>query len=172
MNFRDVIREKLGAAGTVSEAIGSFRAAHGRRASRELADKFGVSMRTAQKWLKGDQAPASTRSEQVRRGAEHGRLAADSLRNAQALTIGDIEVEYDGKPQGKRKVGTVHVDGNLRTALDEVADLIEMGSLDEAEQLYSDAILGAYSGQRAKDDRRILGGTLKIRDHGSGPDII
>ena len=172
MNFRDAIRGKLGMARNVGESIQSFRDAHGGRASRALADRFGVHIRTAQKWLKGDQAPGAGRREQVRQGAEHGRLAADALRGAQAINVGDVEVEYDGKPQGKRKVGTVHVDAQLRGALDQVADLIEMGSLDEAEQVYSDAILGAYSGQRARDDRRILGGTLKIKDHGSGPDII
>ena len=174
MNFRDLIRDKIGAARDFSESLNSIREAHGRNASRTIADRFGVHIRTAQKWLKGDQAPDahSGRREQVRRGAESNHIAADAVRAAQAIDVGDIEVEYDGKPQGKRKVGTIHVDPDLRVRLDHVADLIQIGSLDEAEQEYSDAILGAYSGQRARDDRRILGGTLKIRDHGGGPDII
>jgi len=124
------------------------------RTSRWIASKFGVSMRTAQRWKKGTQQPTDRgdRREKVMKSADadtRRKVAADALRNANAVNIGRVQV-VDKSPRGKgkarkrneyRNVGVVQIEGTSREKMQEAASALESGDTERAERLMSEAIL-------------------------------
>lgn len=121
------------------------------RSSRWIASKFGVSMRTAQRWRKGTQAPKPERAEKVMKSADaeqRRKVAAEALRSTQAIQAGRVLV-VDKSPRGKgkkaranyRPIGVIRVDPVTRARLDHAADLLERGEMREAEAAMKDAIL-------------------------------
>ncbi|MDG9679047.1 hypothetical protein [Micromonospora sp. DH14] len=128
-------------------------------------DTYGVSRRTAQKWLKGDQAPSERGG---RRDAVRGdkraarRIAADQMRSAKVAAVGKIQVvsKSNQKPAGSRNVGVVTIDPQSRRLLNEAASLLESGMDDQAAQKASDAIMSAYG--RSKGDNGQVAGALEI----------
>jgi len=145
MKFKSLVSQ-IGKPVNVSESLIG-------RSSRWVADKFGVSMRTAQRWKKGTQLP-SERGD--RRGRVMGsadadtrrKVAAKALREARAVHVGRIEV-VDKSPKGKgkkpgrnfRNVGTVQLDERSRDRMAEAADALEAGDTERAERLMSEAVL-------------------------------
>jgi hypothetical protein len=124
------------------------------RSSRWIAGKFGVSMRTAQRWRKGTQQPTDKgdRREKVMKSADadtRRKVAAEALRDARAVNVGRVQV-VDKSPRGKgkgrkrdeyRNVGVVQLDGTSRDKMREAADALESGDTDRAERLMSEAVL-------------------------------
>jgi hypothetical protein len=133
------------------------------RTSKWVADHFGVSLRTAQKWKSGKgrkqadgtykpQAPGKEvgGSEGVVKSANaetRRTVAASALRGASAVNVGRIEV-VDKSPRkgarpGKqyRNVGVVQLDPEARERMNEAAEAIEAGDTERAERLMSEAVL-------------------------------
>jgi hypothetical protein len=117
----------------------SLRANDGRGTSRYVADRFGVSVRTAQRWLAGTQRPRNPGP--VMAVADPGQVRSQTLRGAQGVDVGRVTVieKSPGTPGGTRNVGVVEID------LSEVADLLDAGGSEaDAEALMSDVIMDAY----------------------------
>lgn len=174
MDFRSAM-QALGRPLNWREALSAIRAEHGKGTSRFLAGELGVSMRTAQRWQAGAQVP-STRDN--RQGALSGvakrdYVAAQALRRASTVTVGHVKVDSrsSGQPDGSRPVGTLLVDPLMRAELANVANLLENGQHEAAGDALSDALLGGYSAQRARDARHIAPGVLTIRDYPTGVDV-
>lgn len=159
------------------------RAVHrsaGRGASRAIAEAVGVSTTTARRWIakaegRGGQAPSQRvagRMEAIMDMADDDMMIADALMSAQAIDCGVVKVVYDGRDQGHRTIGLLTVDGPMQAELQQAAALIMEGDHAGAEQLISDALLGGYSSQRARDSRDILRGTLKITSFRTGLHIM
>lgn len=145
MKFRSLISQ-VGKPVNVSEALVN-------RSSKWVAQHFGVSMRTAQRWRKGTQQPSKRAGgpEKVIKSADsetRQKVAADAMRSAQAVHVGRVAV-VDKSPRGKgpkqgknfRNVGTVQLDPASRERMNEAADALEAGDTERAEQLMSEAVL-------------------------------
>lgn len=161
MEFRDLIAE-LGRTRDTGIALAAIRAEHGRGASRWIAETFGVHRRTAQKYLKGDLNPGragSARRAAIIAGASPAFIAAQRLRRARRLIVGDVKVRYGERDEGSRTIGNLDVDDELAEKLTETADLLEEGDLEGAEDALSTGILDSYGG---------LGDTLQIYDYENG----
>jgi hypothetical protein len=152
--------------------VSAIRRQLGSGAARYLADATGVHPDTARRWIataegRGHQQPdqkVAGRIAAIAAAANDEWVTADALHNAQILHCGHVKVVYNGKTQGFRKVGTLSVDAAMSDLLSRAADEYAAGNTDAAEQLLSDAILGGYSRERARDGRRITAGTLRISD--------
>lgn len=148
--FRELV-SKVGKPANVREAMDEYRAEHGRHASRAIADRFGVSQRTAQRWLKGTQRPggrASTRKareleQRITQAVDRPRAAARHIREAQTIHVGKVYLRASSK-SGPRNVGDLRVTPDMRAELDRVADLIEAGNLDAADLAMQGVILTGY----------------------------
>lgn len=172
MDFREAMGE-LGRPMDWRESILAIRDEHGPGASRHIASTFGVSMRTAQRWLAGTQQPARHRREEVRAAGDRKRVAARALRSARTVSVGRVKVinRSTGRPDGTRPVGVLDVDQSLRTGLGETAREYVEGDATAAGDVLSDALLSAYSEQRASDNRSIAAGALLIYDYPTGIDV-
>lgn len=119
------------------------------RTSKWIAQHFGVSRRTAQRWKAGTQQPTDRggRRESVIKSANketRQAVAAQALRNAQAINAGRVGVRYPGGrvgAGGKRNLGVVQLDPASRELMQRAAEQLEMGNEEAAEQLVSQAIL-------------------------------
>lgn len=144
----------LGRPANVQEAVQSHRTTHGRGTSKFVAATFGVSVRTAQRWLAGTQTPRNAAA--VMAQADVRYVRSNALRNAQGANVGSVQVvsKSDGKPSGKRNVGEVFCDFGA------VADALDAGaSIDDAARLMSDVVLDAYGGH--------AGDHLFVADYGA-----
>lgn len=175
MNFQTAIAS-LGRPKTFGEAIAAIRAEHGKRASKFLAEQLGVTMRTAQRYLKGEFQPRTntaagrTRREGVMRAASRRWVAAALLRNATRVNVGRVRVwdKSKDRPAGTRFVGMHTVGGTLLAEdLVAVADLLQDGREDEALFAFSDAMLDAYSRDKG-DPPGTASGPLYIYDYLTG----
>ena len=158
----------------VREAIDAIKAAFPGKgeASKYLATTHGVSVRTAQKWLKGDQLPSDRGGR--RAGVQndikaHRRVAADRMRKARTVAAGRVRVVSisKGVGDGTRNIGVLAVDERMRQELEEAARLFEAGDDDGAEKAASNAILGGY-GQAKGGNRESARGALEIDDFTEG----
>lgn len=98
MKFEKAIR---GVAGDIAleEAKAAIREAHGKRATRWLADQAGISMRSAQRWM--SDTPASRASTLIR--LAQGAVIAQRMKNATHVTVGEVRVRYGGtRDEGTR----------------------------------------------------------------------
>jgi hypothetical protein len=152
---------RLGGGDNWQAAMGFLRREHGKGTSRWLANQFGVSMRTAQKYLAGTQSPVYRKPD---RATKIAALAASSrLRAARRIHVGRVSVEYDGKAAGGRRIDTMQVDDDMRAGLASVADLLDAGDLDAAGGALSDAVLNGYGD---------LGETLDVTDFIDGVNVL
>jgi hypothetical protein len=145
MQFGSLISQ-VGKPQNVAEALAN-------RTSQWIAQHFGVSRRTAQRWKAGSQQPGKRVGgpERVMRSANaetRRKVAADALRNTKAVNAGRISVHYPGGRTGgpTRNLGVVQLDERGRQRMAEAADALEAGNLDQAERLVSDALLGRNYG--------------------------
>lgn len=153
MNFRELI-DKTGRPGDWREAMTEIRADHGRGASRWLADQFDVSMRTAQRWLKGEQHPGGREGtrpgaggeQKVIRAVDTSKSAARHLRTATRIEIPEMDMTTSAGT-GKRKPGGYPVTGPVQSRLDRIADAVERGDTAGAEKMFSDLTLELYFGK-------------------------
>jgi hypothetical protein len=145
MQFGSLISQ-VGKPQNVAEALAN-------RTSQWVAQHFGVSRRTAQRWKAGSQQPGKRVGgpERIMRSANaetRRKVAAGALRNTQAVNAGRISVHYPGGRAGgkTRNLGVVRLDERGRQRMAEAADALEAGNLDQAERLVSDALLGRNYG--------------------------
>lgn len=117
------------------------------RSTKWIAQHFGVSRRTAQRWKAGTQQPTDRggRRESVIKSANKETRqanAANALRNAQAINAGRVGVvDKSGGKKSKRNLGVVQLDPAARALMQQAAEQLEAGNEDEAERLMSQAIL-------------------------------
>jgi len=161
MKFKSMISQ-IGKPVNATEALAG-------RSSRWIANKFGVSMRTAQRWRKGTQQPTErgNRRNAVMKSADRKKVAAQALRDTRAVNAGKVGVKSDtGRAKartGTRTVGLVQLDERARERMQEAADALEAGDLERAQELVSDAVLN--TGGRDY-------GPLQIEDYGPGFHLI
>jgi len=153
------------------EAMAAYRSEYGRGARRRLAQDYDVTPDTAGRWLSGKQAPSTRggKRQQVLAAAPGARVAANRIRGARAVSVGTVTV-YDnsGGRSGKRNIGILPVDHEMRQQLNEVADLVEQDQLSKANELMSVAVLEGYSKAKSKGDKQsIPTNVLSISDYGS-----
>jgi hypothetical protein len=137
---------------SLTDALSAIRTAHGKGSSRYLADTYGVSMRTAQRWLAGTQAPAESRRSQVESDPSAQRAStAQRIRSASAVNVGVAAVvsKSSGKADGSRNVGLRIADGRMHRDLERAANLYESGDDERAEEAFSDAIMRSYGAGEA-----------------------
>jgi hypothetical protein len=132
---------QLGKPTTISEALTG-------RSSKWIADKFGVSRRTAQRWLKGTQQPKPDRRAAVLKSVDakqRRKIAAEAIREARAVNAGRVAVKADtgraAAREGTRNVGLVQLDSTAQARMGEAARALESGQLGRAEELFSNAVL-------------------------------
>ena len=151
MKSSDALRNLAGRV-SLQDVLDSFRERYGKRASREIANRYGVTMRTAQRALKGEtRAPKFAATEKFA-----ADVAAAQVRQIRTAHVGEVTVEYDGEDAGSRVIGDVEFEEG---DLDEVADHLQNGDWDAAGEALDAAILDQYGG---------LGGTLTISDYETG----
>lgn len=126
---------------TPQEAAQSYRATHGRGASRHIAVEFGVSQRTAQRWLAGTQRPRNAEPLMAAAARDNApQVRANVFRNASGVNVGTVQVlEKSPGKRSARNVGTVFCD------LSSVADALDAGaSQQQAADMISDIVMAAY----------------------------
>jgi hypothetical protein len=139
MKFRSMISQ-------VGKPVSTAEALTG-RSTRWIAKKFGVSIRTAQRWKAGTQQPTEKggRRAKVAKSADRLKVAAKVLRETRAVNAGRVGVKSDtgraAAREGTRNVGLVHLDDSARDRMAQAADALAAGDVERAEDLVSDAIL-------------------------------
>jgi hypothetical protein len=139
VTFAEIVRTLARRAG-VPEAQAAIRAVHGTGATRWVAEQAGIAARTARRWMSVTPPPARRQAVvdlALRWLPNH--VAARVLRGAgDTVAVGTVRVAYDGADQGLRSVGEVDVD------LAPVADALESGDVEHAEQALSDTVMEGY----------------------------
>ena len=177
MNFGES-RENNGRARDWKEAVDAIRDAHPGKgeASKYLMDAYGVSRRTAQKWLKGEQAPSDRGGRKSAVAADKRaarRIAANQMRRAKVVAAGKVQVvsKSDLKSAGTRNVGVVQITARARQLLDQAAAALESGADEQAGQLASDAIMNAYGASKGDTGGQVAG-ALEINEWSSMIDFM
>ena len=170
MKFMDAVKSRIGRPDSDREALGALREEHGRHTSRYLADRLGVSVRQAQRYLRGDiRRVSSERSTLIRGAVDNNRLAAQRIRNARIVSVGKVSAvsKSKGTSTGSRSIGVLTIDATMRQELDRAAADLEAGNVREAEEAISAAILGGY-GVAKGGNRDSARGAIEIDDYSSG----
>ncbi|WP_199443450.1 hypothetical protein [Umezawaea beigongshangensis] len=155
MTFAEIVRTLARRAG-VPDAQAAIRAVHGAGATRWVAEQAGIAARTARRWMSVT-PPAARRQAVVDLALRWlpNHVAAGVLRGAGGtVEVGTVRVAYDGADQGLRTVGEVDVD------LVPVADALESGDVEHAEQALSDTVMEGYEPG--------LSDTLQVTDYVDG----
>jgi len=119
MKFSRMISQ-VGKPQSVAEAVVN-------RSTKWIAERFGVSRRTAQRWKKGTQQPSEKegRRERVEKSANketRQAVAAQALRSAQAVNAGRVGVvDKSGGKTSKRNLGVVQLDQGARDIMRQAA---------------------------------------------------
>lgn len=150
MRFKTLVSQ-IGKPRSVAEALGD-------RSTKDIAKQFGVSIRTAQRWKAGTQQPGKKLGgpagvlKRLDTPSNRRKIAANAIRNANGAYAGRTPV-VDKSPKGKtakttyRNIGAVRFDNaRSRELLNSAAEAIERRDYDRAEDLLSEAVLGAYGG--------------------------
>lgn len=146
---------------TSAEAIRQLHQDYGNKASGILANVFGVTPRTGQRWISWAEGKSSQKSDPLRRDPARAqalidlmrnRRAAKRLRKARRIKVGKVRVIDKSPRKGKRgqldprprAIGTRDKIGILATAAEAAADLIESGDYDRAAEILEVGLLEAY----------------------------
>lgn len=163
MQSFDEFVQRIGEPGDWHEAADEIKSQHGRGASRWLADRLGVSLRQAQRYLKGDvRVPPATRQASIVEGVDRSKAAARHIRTATRLSIGSIEMATSSGTT-KRNVGDMPVTPGMRGNLNAAADALEAGDVDQAGALFGSAVLDSYfskgnaGGRHKQNDMGVTG---------------
>lgn len=179
----------------VDAAIAAIREDHGAGATRWLQQHLGVTLRSAQRYMRGERlggrtaanrarrdqlieaaaAPRREQAQRVRAGimreASRRWVAAGLLRRATRVTVGRVGVwdKSKNRPAGSRSVGSHRVGENGLTSaqLAGVAAALEAGEEEDALHAFSDALLDAYAVANG-DAPGTVSGPLFIYDYPSG----
>src|SRR6184192_4048054 len=104
--------------------------------TRDIAEKLGKSERQALRYKNGEVKNLPHDVEETMEGESVGAV----LRQATFIDVGAVEVESSKGAEGTRAIGQLSVDGAMRGALNDAAELYEAGLYDEAESAMSAAI--------------------------------
>jgi hypothetical protein len=151
------------------------------RSSKWVAKKFGVSIRTAQKWKAGTQQPGKKAGgpQKVIKSADadtRRKVAANAIRNGSTVHIGSVQVQgsNDKKPT-TRKIGkSWTVNAAMRERMNRAADALDRGDMAAAEREMNAAVMNRYAGESTAGGRDSSGGIgswLTITDWGTGFDV-
>lgn len=182
----------------VDSALQALREDHGPRATRWIQQRFGISLRQAQRYMRGEGLSARTRVSRARRDAvvaaaaeprqaaaqrvrqdvmrqaSRRWVAAGLLRRATRVTVGRVGVwdKSRNRPAGTRGVGSHRVGSNGLTSgqLAVVAAMLEQGDEQSALHAFSDALLDAYAVSKG-DPPGTVSGPLSIYEYLSGIQI-
>lgn len=136
--------QRVGEPGDWHEAADEIKAEHGKRASRWLSDRLGVSLRQAQRYLKGDvRVPPADRQAAIVGGVDRTRAAARHIRTATRIVVGKIVMMTSSGPT-TRNVGEVPVTPGMQRELNAAADALDRGETDRAADLFGAAVLDSY----------------------------
>jgi len=130
-----------------ADRLSAFKHAHGKDASRHLAEHFGVSRRQAQRWIKeGRITKAGERAEELDALVTDEMAAADALANASGIDFGHVDVTYGktGKSEGVRKVGFFSLREPVTAVVRQAMQSMEAGDHETGEDLMAQAALMAY----------------------------
>ena len=151
------------------------------RSSKWVADHFGVSVRTAQRWKKGTQQPSKRVGgpERVTKSANadtRRKVAANTLRTGTTVHVGSVQVQGSGdKKPGTRKINEAwQVTPAMRAGMDRAADALDRGDLATAEQEMSAVVMNRYAGDSSgggRDSSGGIGSFVNITDWGTGFDV-
>lgn len=175
MNFNQAIAS-LGRPKTFGEAIAALRAEHGKATTRVLADRLGVTIRTAQRYVRGQFEPNTRttagreRREKTMLAASRRWVAAGLLRRATHVNVGRVAVldKSKNRPGGTRFVGLHRVGDTVPAqALSQIAGQIQAGQMAQAEEAFSTLMLDAYAVSRG-DQAGAASGPLAVSDYLTG----
>lgn len=156
MKFRSLVSRGVGKPVSMAEALTG-------RATSWITSKFNVSPSTARRWRSGQGGEHGKHRQEVMdsaKGEQRRKIAAEAMRNAQAVNVGKVGVESDtGDEKGSRRVGVVQLGSEGRGLMAQAADALQRGDYDLAERLQDQALLHA--------DRRDYG-PMHISDYGPG----
>lgn len=150
MQWEEVV-DAIGKPVSDTEAIASIRAEHGTGAARWLAERLGVSARTARRYMAG--VVPGKRSMAVRDAAPRARVAANALRKAQTIQAPQMAAEEKSpkKTKGARRGAQTRrmkepkrVTKDGRAALQRAADRLDAGDMQGAKDEVDKAVLSAY----------------------------
>ena len=181
----DMTRALLGLGTEVNNAQTAIIELHrdfGMKASGILAQAFGVTQRTGERWIAWAEGSGSQSSNPFRYRKHHARRdaliqlmrnrrAANNLRKVRRIKVGKVRVwsksPKKGRPQGQmdprpRTIGTRPVTGVLATAREAAADLVADGEYERAAAVLDDGLLESYG---------VPEGTLEIESHLSPPEF-
>lgn len=165
-NIWDSVKRTTASTG-VADRLTAFKAKEGKKATAKLAEKFGVHIRTAQKWVKeGKITKAEERESELNNFVKDDDVTSSALRDASVINFGHISVAYNGKNQGFRQVGTVVLAGTVKALVDQAAAAVEAGNSEAAEKLMGRAALTAYA-ESVGDSKKGLLNTLEVTDLGT-----
>jgi len=165
MEFTDVVASLARGAGVV-HAQAAIRAAHGRGASRWLAQEQGISPRTARRWLSGNYPRGRARAiTDAASGLGVGPIAAQRIAYASALSVGKVRVAYrgDARDEGARRIGRIPVRSATAGHLSDAAQELLSGNSSQAADAFSDAVISGYEDG--------LEETLAISDYSDGIEL-
>jgi hypothetical protein len=158
MKFTELVSRNLGRPQGMAEALTG-------RATRWIADRFGVSMTTARRWRNGTQQTRDTgRREGVMKSADRDtrrKVAAGRMRQAQGINVGKLGVKPDTGDQKEqtRNLGFIRLGEQGQALMQQAGDALDRGDDEEAARLQSEAILHA-------DGRDY--GPMNATDYGAG----
>ncbi|WP_345572141.1 MULTISPECIES: helix-turn-helix transcriptional regulator [Actinomycetes] len=152
----------------MDETLEQVRNEHGKKASSWLADKLGVSRRTAQRYLAGTQNPSKRtrqRIPNVERSVRR-KVAAGKISRVRSMNVGRVVVINlsAGDEDGTRDIGNVSLPPEI---MEEIAALYADGQDQEAEDLLNQAIVNIYANDDPHD-RGGLGSVLYIDNYSPG----
>lgn len=156
-NFRQVVNQ-IASRALVTHGQAAIRAAHGKGATRWVADMAGVSPRTARRWMSAN--PPASRIVALLALLSPTDLAAQQIRGASAIDVGAVAVSYDDTDEGSRSIGHLDVDEAMARELDAAAEALENGDLLSAEDAFSNAVMMGYADG--------LQDTLTVADYADG----
>ena len=162
MNFRDsltAIADRHRASVDIHKLLAPM-------SSREIANQYGVSMRTAQRWRKGTQTPSLANQERIRE--DDFGVAAEVFDQAHGAIVGRVAVysRSSNKRDGYRNIGNVYGD------FDPVAEALRSGDLREAERAMDRVTMNAYGGKGKVGRRRSeVSDSLGIADFPEGIEL-
>lgn len=142
MNFRQIVNDLVRTA-RIDHVQAAIRAEHGKGATRWIAERAGISQRTARRWMSS--APPPTRAGAIVALIAGEAIAAARIRTATHISVGAVAVEYDGADEGTRVIGELDVTGFMDNELDNCAAALEEGDWDAAADAFSDAVIAGYS---------------------------
>lgn len=172
MDSESYLRSLGDASGDWGRAVRDFAGWYGSRAADVLAREEGVSRRTAERWIARATNKINPRTGKASQSSEpkpmqqvgivqavKNHRAAQAMRNARQVAVGDVQVQYENRDEGSRRIGSLPIAGALADAVNAAADLVASGDYARAGEVLDAGVLDAYG---------VPEGTLEITDYPPG----